>query len=189
MAFRASLASVYLSVQRGSYPDHHLGSQSRGQLRPCLKPEGTPPHPGHCGLGTHSGPRAPLSRSWWKTQEPEGGRARVLTAFRWTVGFVLTGDSGCPRAGVGEGLAGWDGAFFPDCSSLASDRGLFTPAMPPTGTRHTESGAPAPHAGSERLWGHPWSRFPGGTSAQPGTWSRGWGWAAPALWGPGRGEG
>lgn len=83
-----------------------------------------------------------------ETQEPGGGQGWGLTAFSvwpsaplsfcWTVGFVLTGDSGCPRAGVGKGLAGWGRTFFPDGSSSESDGGLFTPAMPPTGRRHTQ---------------------------------------------------
>lgn len=71
-----------------------------------------------------------------------------LPSFRWTVGFVLTGDSGCPRAGVGEGLASWDGAFFPDGSSSESEGGLLIPAIPPTGMRHVRSG-------SQSIWGHP----------------------------------
>lgn len=78
-----------------------------------------------------------------------------LPSFRWTTGWVLAGDSGCPWAGVGEGLASWDEAFFPDGSSSESDGGLLIPAMPPTGTRQAGSG-------SESIWGHPWSRSPVG---------------------------
>jgi hypothetical protein len=66
-------------------------------------------------------------------------------SFVWTTGFVLAGDSGGPRAGAGEGSgAGWGGAFFPEGSSLESVGGLFTPAMPPTGTRHIGVGGGGP---------------------------------------------
>lgn len=54
------------------------------------------------------------------------GGPSVPPSLRWTVRFVLAGDSGCPRAGLG---VSWDGAFFPDGSSLASDGGLLTPAV------------------------------------------------------------
>lgn len=72
----------------------------------------------------------------WALTAVSGGPSGPLF-FCWTMGFVLTGDSGCPRAGLGEGLAGWGAAFFSDSSSSWSEEGLFTPAMPPTGRRHT----------------------------------------------------
>lgn len=62
-------------------------------------------------------------------------RLPELPSFRWMEGILLAGDSGCPWAAVGEGLASWDGAFFPDGSSLESDEGLLMPAMPPMGER------------------------------------------------------
>lgn len=64
-----------------------------------------------------------------------------------TTGFVLAGDSGDLWAGAGEGnlAAGWDRTFFPECSSVESDEGLFTPAMPPTGMRHREQGLGGSH--------------------------------------------
>lgn len=80
-------------------------------------------------------PQVPLTELGAEAGPAFRGGPSVPPSFRGTVGFVLTGDSGCPRAGVGKGLAGWDGAFFPDGSSLESDGGLFTPAMPPMGER------------------------------------------------------
>lgn len=58
-------------------------------------------------------------------------------SFLRTTGFVLAGDSGDLWAGAGEGtLAGGGRTFFSEHSSVESDEGLFTPAMPPTGMRH-----------------------------------------------------
>ena len=123
--------------------------------------------------------------------QKEGG-AGVLTIFRrgpselpsfhWAAGFVLAGDSGRPWAGVGEGLASWGRAFFPDGSSSESDGGRLIPAMPPTGTRHRGSG-------SEVIWAHPCSGCPADASAQHGARSRGCREGQLLLfWGPGRGS-
>lgn len=107
-----------------------------------------------------------------------GSRPLELPSFHWMVGFLLAGDSGCSWAVVGEGLAGWDVAFFPDGSSLDSDEGLLIPAMPPTAM--TQAGS-----GSESIWGHPWSRSPVGAR---GCWegqlplSRGAGGVAESNW-------
>ena len=101
----------------------------------------------------------------------------MLTAFRgepseppsfcWTVRFRLTGDSGCPRAGTG---AGWDGAFFPDGSSLVLDEGLLTPAVCSAGMR-CKVRAQAPHAGFESPGPSPPTRVPWRCQCQLGSWS------------------
>lgn len=101
-------------------------------------------------------------------------------SLRWTVRFVLTGDSGCPRAGLG---VSWDGVFFPDGSSLASDGGLLTPAVRSAGMRRGVR-AQAPHAGSES----PTSPSPpsvGYLEVPVPAWEPGWGvWAGAGGRGP-----
>lgn len=113
------------------------------------------------------------------------GGPSELPSFHWAAGFVLAGDSGRPWAGMGEGLASWGRAFFPDGSSSEPDGGRLIPAMPPTGTRHRGSG-------SEVIWAHPCSGCPadavpntgpgaGGVRRGSSCCSGGLGGAAPAT--------
>lgn len=148
----SSSARPQLPDQAGEGPEPPSGllidgSQGRAGQR------GPHPDPGIMAQGPHC-PQALLSGSLGTQEAEEGGtltafsgRSSLPPSFHGTTGFVQTGDSGCPRPGAREGVAGWGGALFPDGSSPASDWDLFTPAMPPTGTRHTGSGGPAqPHA-------------------------------------------